>query len=122
VTDPKLTAGLVWLQALADRRDEAQNIPSPQILKRLVDAAERRPLPPALDADLAEILGTPNHHAALFAHAFRASGVAIPRKAEAEQAFILHWLLGLWFEHGAGWQLAACAAMRAAQWEVKGAA
>jgi hypothetical protein len=130
VTDPKLTAGLVWLQALADRRNEAQEpsaplrpgIPSPQILELLVHAAGRRPLPPSLDADLTEILGTPNFHAALFAHVFRASGVAVPRKADAEQAFILHWLLGLWFEHGPGWRLAACEAMRAAQWEVKGAA
>jgi hypothetical protein len=102
-----LAAGLVWLQAVAEQRDEAQDIPEAAALQAVIDAAERRPLPAALDADLAEILGMPNFQAAPIAHLFRDTGAAILPKAEAEQAFVLHWLLGLWFEHGAGFRLAA---------------
>lgn len=37
------------------------------------------------------------------AHALRASGEDIPFKVEAEQAHVLHWMIGLALEHGDGW-------------------
>jgi hypothetical protein len=38
------------------------------------------------------------------AHGFRAAGHDIPNKVEAEQAFVLHWLIKLALEHGDGWR------------------
>ena len=38
------------------------------------------------------------------AHGFRAAGEDIPPKTEAEQAFVLHWLIGLALEHGDNWR------------------
>jgi hypothetical protein len=122
VTDPKLTAGLAWLQALAEQRDEAQEIPAPEILERLLDAASQRPFPSALDSDLTEILGIPCFRASAMVLLFRATGTAVPRQAEAEQAFVLHWLLGLWIQHGAGWRIAAGEFLGNLNFKLKGAA
>lgn len=41
------------------------------------------------------------------AHGFRAAGYDIPEKAEAEQAFMLHWLIPFALEHGDRWRAAA---------------
>lgn len=41
------------------------------------------------------------------AHAFRDNGVALPHKAEAEYAYVLHWLLTLAIQHGDGWRFHA---------------
>ncbi len=46
------------------------------------------------------------------AHALRATGRAIPRKCEDEQAIALHWLLGFALEHGDDWQKHAAVALR----------
>lgn len=40
-------------------------------------------------------------------HAFRDAGEEI--ECEAEQAFVLHWLIGLALEHGDGWRSLAAA-------------
>lgn len=41
------------------------------------------------------------------AHAFRDNGVPLPYKAEAEYAYVLHWLLTLAIEHGEAWRAQA---------------
>lgn len=65
-------------------------------------------VPGALTPDLIEILGTPNFRSVPIARAFRASGRAeIKFRFEDEQAFTLHWLLGLHAEHGSAWREAA---------------
>lgn len=65
-------------------------------------------IPATLNADLADICGMPNFQCALIAHAFRdIDGAIIPSKAEAEQAFVIHWLLGIYSEHGAEWRRVA---------------
>lgn len=72
--------------------------------------AETRPimLPLALDPDLTEILGMPNFQAGPIAHIWRDEGGAtIPHKSEVEQAFVIHWLLGLYAVHGSGWRKVA---------------
>jgi len=62
-------------------------------------------LPSELTPDLIEILGMPNFRAGPIAHAFRDAGRAeIKRRSEDEQAFVLHWLLGLYLKHGADWR------------------
>lgn len=61
--------------------------------------------PRELTPDLSEILGMMVFNSGPIAHAFRDAGRAdIKRKCEAEQAFVLHWLLTLCLEHGALWR------------------
>lgn len=63
---------------------------------------------PPLDPDMASILGRPNfrcHDLAIF---LRARGQTIPPKAEAEQAAVIYWLLGLYLQHGETWWEEAC--------------
>jgi hypothetical protein len=58
---------------------------------------------PPINQDIIAILGTPNFACRGLANALRADGREIPRKAEAEQAHVLYWLLGIYLEHGARW-------------------
>lgn len=59
---------------------------------------------PALDEHLRFILGRPNFWCYHLANALRAMGHEIARKAEEEQAAVIHWLLNAYFEHGPGWR------------------
>lgn len=60
---------------------------------------------PALDDDLREILGRPNFACARIAQAFRENaGAEIKTRAEDEQAFVLHWLTGLYLKYGSEWR------------------
>jgi hypothetical protein len=63
-----------------------------------------KPFPSELTPELREILGLMMWTTGPIAHAFRAAGHEIPRKAEEEQAFVLHWLIGLALEHGSEWR------------------
>jgi hypothetical protein len=74
----------------------------PGLLARL-RAAEARAFPETLTPELDYVLGRPNFWCGPFAHIFQAAGYDIPKKAEREQAFILHWLTGLVLKHGAAW-------------------
>ena len=53
---------------------------------------------------LRDVLGLMNFQTGPFANALRAAGEDIPRKVEAEQAYVLHWMIGLALEHGDGWR------------------
>ena len=66
-----------------------------------------REYPTELTPDLIEILGRPNFACGEIAHAMRAGGQDIPRKAEGEQAAVIHWMLGFYLEHGPDWRMAA---------------
>lgn len=66
--------------------------------------APSAPQLPALNDDLIEILGRPNFACGQMAHAFKAAGYAIKEKAEDEQAFIIHWLLGLYLADPENWR------------------
>lgn len=70
--------------------------------------------PAELNADLIEILGRPNFTCGRIAATFRAAGRTIKTRAEDEQAFVLHWLLGLYLKHGAEWRDRAEEELRAA--------
>ncbi|MEQ6329206.1 hypothetical protein VLF92_12885 [Pseudomonas chengduensis] len=59
---------------------------------------------PALDEHLRYILGRPNFWCYSLANALRAMGKEIARKAEEEQAAVIHWLLEAYFKHGPGWR------------------
>lgn len=60
-----------------------------------------------LNDDTRWILGRPNFFCGPIAHQLRRMGRDIPRKAEDEQAAVLHWMLQLWEQHGARWRLEA---------------
>ena len=66
-----------------------------------------------LTPDLIEILGTPNFATIGFAQGMRAIGVDIPRKAEAEQAHMIHFMLRHYVQHGADWRKHAAASLDA---------
>lgn len=73
-----------------------------------VDAPEGRldriVLPP-LEGDIAWILGQPCFAVAGIARRLHELGLyEVARKAEAEQAAALHWMLGLHAEHGENWR------------------
>ncbi len=59
---------------------------------------------PPLNDDLISILGRPNFMCAHLAELLRKSGEDIKRKSEHEQAAIIHWLLGIYLEHGDKWE------------------
>ncbi|MBB1593567.1 hypothetical protein [Achromobacter sp. UMC46] len=58
---------------------------------------------PELNADLIDILGRPNFTCIRLAQLLRLSGVEIATKAEAEQATVIHYLLGFYLKHGSQW-------------------
>ncbi len=57
-----------------------------------------------LNTETTWILGRPNFVCGPIADALREIGNDIKRKAEEEQAFVIHWMLGLWEIHGATWK------------------
>jgi hypothetical protein len=59
---------------------------------------------PALDDEVRWILGRPNFACASIAEGLRAGGHTIERKAEHEQAAVIHWMLTMYVKHGAEWR------------------
>ncbi|MBQ4824405.1 hypothetical protein J4729_07555 [Leisingera sp. HS039] len=53
---------------------------------------------------LQEVLGLMIMQTCPIAHALRDGGESIPKKTEAEQAHVLHWMIGLALEHGDAWR------------------
>lgn len=50
------------------------------------------------------ILGQPNFRCSEIAEILRHEGRDIPRKSEEEQAYVIHWLLGLYETYGDDWK------------------
>lgn len=71
--------------------------------EKIAESAERL-YPTELTDDLREVLSTMLWTSGSIAHALRADGEEIPRKAEAEQAHVLHWFIRLALEHGPAWK------------------
>lgn len=92
-----------------------------QLQRMAADAARYREQPPPvptvmawpadMDEDVAFILGMMCFQCASFAQILRLGGHTIATKAEAEQAAVIHWMLGLYFKHGKDWRTAAQADM-----------
>lgn len=70
---------------------------------RAADAVTLAPL----NDDLIEILGRPNSLCSPIAECLRIGGADIMRKAEHEQAAVIHWMLNLYLTHGSEWRSAA---------------
>src|SRR5262249_13820792 len=71
------------------------------------DGPVRRLWPEALTPELHQVLGIPNFRCSPIAAAFRNAGATIAPRAEAQQAFVLHWLVGLALQHGSMWRSVA---------------
>lgn len=59
---------------------------------------------PPLNDDMRNILGRMCFQCIRIAQVLRLMGHEIEEKAEAEQAAVLHWMLGLYFKHGNEWR------------------
>ncbi|WP_426780257.1 hypothetical protein [Pseudomonas aeruginosa] len=81
-----------------------------------VDAQAQHSVPERLELtdDLKNILGRPNFTCTHLAQALRQIGFVIDRKAEAEQAACLHWMLNHYLANGANWKVHAEAELKAA--------
>ncbi|MET0179164.1 MAG: hypothetical protein ABW194_01620 [Novosphingobium sp.] len=72
-------------------------------------SAAAGPWPELLTPELRKILGLICFQCAPFAHVYQAAGEfsgsegPLQKRAEDEQAFILHKLVSLWVAHGEGW-------------------
>jgi hypothetical protein len=66
-----------------------------------------RAYPQELTDDLRDILSMTMWNTGPIAHALRDGGQDIKRKAEDEQAEVMHWLIGLALEHGSEWRVKA---------------
>lgn len=60
--------------------------------------------PKELTPALRDVLGMMVFELSPIAPALRAAGHDIERRAEDEQAAVLHWLIGIVLEHGDGWR------------------
>lgn len=56
------------------------------------------------DDAVKQILGAPCFICGPIAHVLRKARHDIPKKAEAEQAHVIYWLLGIYKEHGDAWE------------------
>lgn len=79
------------------------------VVEVATDAPASGPLvfPRELTPELREVLGIMIFQTSPIAHAFQRAGEPIKRRAEDEQAFVLHWLVTLALEHGADWRRVA---------------
>jgi hypothetical protein len=78
--------------------------------------------PRELTSDVQGVLEMMCFQCGPIAHAFRDAGRAdIKRRAEDEQAFVLHWLLTLALQHGADWRKRAGEALEPIIAEAKAA-
>lgn len=74
----------------------------------LMEAAKRTQEPEKVSMELNEhtrlILGQPCFQCGRIAALLRKDGHEILKKAQEEQAYVLHWLLGLYENHGETWE------------------
>jgi len=60
--------------------------------------------PREMTPELRHVLGLMSFQSGPVADALRATGEDIPRDTGAEQAHVLHWMIGLALEYGDGWR------------------
>lgn len=89
-----------------------QGSDSPEAVNQEYKPEPVRTYPEELTPALREVLGMMLWHTTPIAHALRASGQAIARKVEDEQAVVLHWLTGIVLQHGDEWQKNAAIELR----------
>lgn len=80
------------------------------------ESCVRRSIELPLDEEVRWILGRPNFWCASVAEQLRRSGRLIAKKAEEEQAAVIHWFLTLYLEHGAKWRDVAADELQKLSW------
>ncbi len=60
--------------------------------------------PKELTKELRQLLGLMIFQTGPIAGVLREGGEPIPNKCVDEQAFVLHWMINLYLEHGSGWR------------------
>lgn len=78
--------------------------PTPRTIRTSVEDVAPLTYPGELPPELHEALGMMIFESGPIAQSFRDVGYEIPRKVEAEQAFILHWTIRLVLRHGVSWR------------------
>jgi hypothetical protein len=73
----------------------------------------------AQDSDLAFALGRPNFWCGSFAHTYQKAGAPIAKRAEEEQAFIIHRMISFQRSHGDDWREAMANEMRELQQHIE---
>lgn len=73
-----------------------------------------RSYPNELTPELERVLGLMIFRTGPVAHILQAAGRDIPKKAEAEQAHVLHWLIKLALDHPNDWSVRADAELKSA--------
>ncbi|SKC78554.1 hypothetical protein SAMN05445504_2422 [Burkholderia sp. CF099] len=96
----------------AELRSLKQASNRPETVKAEYSPEPVRAYPEELTPALRRVLSMMLWETTPIAHALRASGRAIARKCEDEQAVVLHWLTGIVLEHGEDWQKHAAIELR----------
>lgn len=77
---------------------------------------EQQPAEIPLNGCVAFILSRTHFWCARYADLLRRDGKLIPKRAEAEQASVIHWMLTLYLKHGdSWWDAAECESVRMQQ-------
>lgn len=77
--------------------------------------AEMKSYPEKLNSDLKAILGRPCFACCGLANVLRKGGHSIPKKAEEEQAAVIHFLLGHYMRDPENWDMKAAVELRQMQ-------
>jgi len=85
----------------------------------LFTAPQKPVVLPEINEDLVDILGRPNFTCSGIAGLFRRNGADIKRKSENEQAFVIHWLIGVYLTHGSEWRATAEAELKSIADKIK---
>lgn len=92
----------------------------PRHALRSIFTAQQKPVAlPEINEDLVDILGRPNFTCSGIAGLFRRNGADIKRKSENEQAFVIHWLIGVYLTHGSEWRATAEAELKSIADKIK---
>jgi|AntRauTorcE11898_2_1112593.scaffolds.fasta_scaffold08616_4 hypothetical protein len=67
---------------------------------------------PPLNNELKTILGMPNFKCGSISGNLRDRGHEIPKKAEEEQAYVIHFMLHLYEKHGSSWRIKFAESLR----------
>jgi Domain of unknown function (DUF4406) len=101
----------------AESAERVHLVDALHVIRALASGEEIAPKPqpttmPAMTDSLREVLGMPVHQYIPIVRALQRLDPSIKSRFEDEQAALLHWALGFWFQHGDGWREAAGAALQ----------
>jgi|GEM_PF-3612547 len=99
--EPHCRGCITWNEHAAGRKDGGGEVTWSEAWDDAHGARKMTLFPYSKEVEF--ILGKPNFRCRQIARRLRERGHDIEKKAEIEQAKVLYWMLGLFFEHGEGW-------------------